>query len=164
MRMSQAEYLSWIAIAKVLEVEDEAELDFLPDIADSVSRNLPSIGDQPAAFDPETISLLATALYATVLPYISAALPVVKGVAVDIAKDALKRRIQDWLSHSKATGSEHSEHRSEALRDMHQAIIAAGAKKGLKPSVVSQLADSTIAALAMADALVPSTSEGKHAT
>lgn len=149
MQISAGELQVWQAIGSVLEQEEPAEYELLPEIVEARAAAAPAIGRQPGAFDAGEIPLMAAALFSVAAPVMQAIWPKLFDAALDVGKDALKKALDrraakaaPWAPASAAVAAPAVPVSAQQIR---AAIAQAAAARQLSPRTAESLADALVA-------------------
>ncbi|MGS1009155.1 hypothetical protein [Achromobacter anxifer] len=143
MKISEGELRVWQAVGKVLEEEEPAEYELLPDIIEARRMATAEIGRQPGAFDASEIPLMAGALFAVAAPVIQAIWPKIFDALLDVGKDVLKKALDRRAVRS--TAPTMSNRISVSAQQIRVAIVHAAVARKLSPRTAESLADALIA-------------------
>lgn len=147
MQISAGELQVWQAIGSVLEQEEPAEYELLPDIVEA--RAAPAIGRQPGAFDAGEIPLMAAALFSVAAPVMQAIWPKLFDAALDVGKDALKKALDRRAAKAAPAPTASAAVAAPAVpvsaQQIRAAIAQAAAARQLSPRTAESLADALVA-------------------
>ena len=149
MKISEGELQVWQAVGAVLEKEEPAEYELLPDIIETRGAAAPEIGRQPGAFDAGGIPLMASALFTVAMPVMQAIWPKIFDAMLDVGKDALKkaldRRAASLAMPAAAATAAARGQITASAQEIRAAIVRAAVARNLSPRTAESLADALIA-------------------
>ncbi len=145
MQISTGELQVWQAIGLVLEQEEPAEYELLPDIVETRAVTAPVIGRQPGAFDAGEIQLVAATLFGIAAPVVKAIWPKLFDAMLDIGKDALKKSLDRRAARSAAPAAAAPSSVPVSAQQVRAAIAKAAAVRQLSPRTAESLADALVA-------------------
>ncbi|MGY6270582.1 hypothetical protein ACXIUT_12885 [Achromobacter denitrificans] len=131
----------------MLEKEEPAEYELLPDIVETRGTAAPEIGRQPGAFDAGGIPLMASALFTVAAPVMQAIWPKIFDAMLDVGKDVLKKAL-DRGAAAPAMPAAAAAARGQisiSAQEIRVAIVRAAAARNLSPRTAESLADALIA-------------------
>ncbi|WP_041654384.1 hypothetical protein [Achromobacter xylosoxidans] len=143
MKISEGELQIWQAIGSVLEEEEPAEYELLPDIVETRGMAAAEIGRQPGAFDASEIPLMAGVLFGVAAPVMQAIWPKLFDALLDVGKDALKKALDRRAVQSMAPAM--PSRISVSAQQIRAAIVHAATVRKLSPRTAESLADALIA-------------------
>ncbi|MCJ0764560.1 hypothetical protein [Variovorax terrae] len=149
MDITEGYLAAWAATARVLEQVEPAELELLPEIAESTTRSPGRIQGMPGAFDFDlaTAQTLATTLFPLVLAGMNFAAPKLFETVIDIGKDSVKKLIERRLA-TKPAATAPSPKAEEVVR-LRELIRTAVLERRLALGTADIIANAVIAQLAI---------------
>lgn len=145
MRMTSADVMAWQIVAEVLPGIAPEEVDFLPELVETVHEAPPAIGAKPGAFNGAEISAAAIVVYGVAVQALKFAAPKLFDAILDVGKDAMKSFLKQKKAGVPATdGAATTAHAgidaASAMR-VRQLILDAGKKNRLSAATCERIAD-----------------------
>jgi hypothetical protein len=145
MKVTEGDLLAWDVVSRVIGDAAPEEVDVLPDIAESVLRRPPTIGNTPAAFDATVVSSVAASAFLLIVSVLTKAVPKLFEASVDIGKEYFKTRFAKAALPPPAAPPKPA----ADLAGIRQAIIDAGARYRLSTATSLAVADAVVSHLAL---------------
>ncbi|WP_426161605.1 hypothetical protein [Pseudoduganella sp. R-34] len=145
MRLTKGDVVAWQVAAEITSTVAPEEMEFLPELVETVHDAPPAIGGKPGAFNGPEIGSAAIVIYQVTVEALRFACPKLFDAALDVGKDVLKRILLPGVRDS-APGSHASSAGTGAapqvdIIQLRQLIVAAAKKNKLSDATSERIAD-----------------------